>query len=216
VVCSVASRELSIYRIEQGLRGRVVVDMLAASPASGRARRGRGNVLLVQAKRMVAIAWSGGSWIGHIASTTAAAFTGTGRRLRRRRSRVWAGRVSGGVAVSLRCSTRSQGVQGGLEVVARRVASGVHARRERHPGLILARDLRRVVVASSTRAGVGGARVVRWRGLTRWPGQGKKEERGGASGWRHGRHGHALACPPLSLGVLCIIKCEREPGDQVG
>jgi hypothetical protein len=45
-----ASRERGIYRIERGLRGRVVVDMGAAIPASGWARQGFRDVLLVQAK----------------------------------------------------------------------------------------------------------------------------------------------------------------------
>jgi hypothetical protein len=67
-VCSVRSRERSIYRVEQGSRGRVVVDMLAASPASGWARRGCGRVLLVQAKLGVVLAWSGGVRIVRVAS----------------------------------------------------------------------------------------------------------------------------------------------------
>jgi hypothetical protein len=50
VVCSMASRERSIYRGEQVVRGSVVVDMGAAIPARCWARQRCGCVLLVQAK----------------------------------------------------------------------------------------------------------------------------------------------------------------------
>jgi hypothetical protein len=122
LVCSIRRMELSFYRRASDREGCGEVDMLAAIPASGWARRGCCRVLLFQAKLGVVLAWSGDVWSGRISSTTAAARTGTSRRLRRRRSRVWAGRVSGGVAVSLRCSTRCKRGQGVLEVVARRVS----------------------------------------------------------------------------------------------
>ena len=193
--------------------------MRAAIPASGWARRGCSRVLLVQAKLGVATARSGGASFGRFASVSAAASTGscssspatavTGSgRERVRRLRACAvmlnllkggpGRARGGGVTRGQCAPTAS-------------TCDVHGM----PMPFWARDFRRVVVASSTRVGVGVARVVRWRGLARWPGQEKKGERGGASGWRHGRHGHALACPPLSLGLLCIIKGEREPGDQV-
>jgi hypothetical protein len=50
MVCSMASRERSIYRVKRGLRGSVVVDMGAAIPARCWARQGCRDVLLVQAK----------------------------------------------------------------------------------------------------------------------------------------------------------------------
>jgi hypothetical protein len=134
------SGECSIYRDARVLRVRSEVDMLAASPASYRARRGCGRVLLIKAKLEVVLARSGGGWFGRLASTTAAAFTGSCRRLRRRRSRVCAARVSGGVAVSRRCSTRWKGVQGVLEVVAWRVASMRLWRATRNASGMLARS----------------------------------------------------------------------------
>jgi hypothetical protein len=76
-VCSVASRELSIYRIEQGLRGSGKVDHGAASPASGRARRGGGSVLRLLAMLLAATAWSGRAWLGRIASRHVAAVAGS-------------------------------------------------------------------------------------------------------------------------------------------
>jgi hypothetical protein len=76
-VCSVASRERSIYRIEQGLRGSGKVDHGAASPAAGRARRGHGDALRVQASLMAATAWSGRAWLGRIASGHVAAVAGS-------------------------------------------------------------------------------------------------------------------------------------------
>jgi hypothetical protein len=104
LVCSIRRMELSFYRRASDREGCGEVDMLAAIPASGWARRGCGRVLLFQAKLGVVLAWSGGSWIGRISSTTAAARTGTSHRLRRRRSRVGAGRVSGAAEVSRRCA----------------------------------------------------------------------------------------------------------------
>jgi hypothetical protein len=59
-VCSMASRERSIYREAWVLRGSGKVDMLAATPASVGARRWRSNGLHVQAKLTVVTAWSGG------------------------------------------------------------------------------------------------------------------------------------------------------------
>jgi hypothetical protein len=166
VVCSVASREPPIYRIERGWRGSGKVDHGAASPAAGRARRGRCRVLLVQAKLEVVLVWSGDVWSGRIASTTAAARTGCGRRLRRRWSRVGTGRVSGAAEVSRWCAWRRQGVQGVSREAARRVASArpwrAWSRRERHPGPVWARVVRALSSSSSTRAVLGGARVAWW------------------------------------------------------
>ena len=71
------SREPPIYRIERGLRGSEVGDMGAASPAAGRARRGRCRVLLVQAKLEVVLAWSGDVWLGRISSGHVAAVAGS-------------------------------------------------------------------------------------------------------------------------------------------
>jgi hypothetical protein len=76
-VCSVASREPPIYRIARGWRGSGKVDHGAASPAAGRARRGRCRVLLVQAKLEVVLAWSGDVWLGRISSGHVAAVAGS-------------------------------------------------------------------------------------------------------------------------------------------
>jgi hypothetical protein len=208
-VCLVWSRERSIYRIEQGVRGSGKVDHGAASPAAGRARRGHVDALRVQAMRLAATARSGEAWLGRIASTTAAARTGCGRRLRQRRSWVWAGRVSGGVAVSLRCSTCRGRVQGVLEVVARRVASvcprRAHARRERRPGRVWARVVRPMSSSSATRAVLGWRRRgggMLWR---RGQGWGSKGRGGGAAWPACGRHGHAMLALSPSLAPLCFI-----------
>ena len=50
-------------------------------------------------------------------------------------------------------------------------------------GVCWARDLRALSSSSSTTASVGGARVVRWRVLARWPGQERKGRGGGAARW---------------------------------
>ncbi|KAK1648366.1 hypothetical protein QYE76_066171 [Lolium multiflorum] len=157
-----ASSRLALLRCEsiewcaRVLRGRVVVDHGTAFPAGGRARRGCGSVLRFLAMLLAATAWSGRAWLGRIASRHVAAVAGCGRRLRRRRARVVVVVMSGSSEVALRCSTRSQGVQGEREVVARRVSRAcprhAHARHERRLGAFWARVVRRVVAAPSTRA----------------------------------------------------------------
>ena len=100
VVCLVWSRELPIYRIEQGLRGSGKVDHGAASPASYRARRGGGSVLRLLAMLLAATARSGEAGLGRIASVSVASAADQGSLLRRRRLRVLVEGVSGSVAVS--------------------------------------------------------------------------------------------------------------------
>ena len=135
VVCSVASRERAIYRIERGWRGSDAGDHGAASPASYRARRGRRCVRGVATVLWVVTAWSGRAWRCRVSSMSVASAADQGWLLRRRWVRVVVESVSNGVAVASGCSTRSQGVQGESEVVARRVAvarSGACPRRDRH------------------------------------------------------------------------------------
>jgi hypothetical protein len=76
-VCSMASRERSIYREERVLRGRVRVDMRAATPASEGARRWRRAIQRVQVKLLAATAWSGGVGWRRIASVSAVVATGS-------------------------------------------------------------------------------------------------------------------------------------------
>jgi hypothetical protein len=68
VVCLDCPGKVSFYSSASVLRGRVVVDHGAAFPAGGRARRGCGSALRVQAKRMVATAGSGDVGIARIVS----------------------------------------------------------------------------------------------------------------------------------------------------
>jgi hypothetical protein len=155
--------EVSFYSSAWVLRGRVVVDHGAAFPACGRARRGRGSVLRVQASLMAATAWSGEAWLGRVASRQVAAVAGSSSPFTAAAVQGLVVAMSGGVQVASASSTASQRGQGECEAVERRVASGVHARRERHPGLILVRDLRRWLASSSTAAWLGWCRSVRWR-----------------------------------------------------
>lgn len=69
--------DASFYRRASVLRGRVVVDHGAASPASGQARRGHGSALRVQASLMAATAWSGRAWLGRVASRQVAVMAGS-------------------------------------------------------------------------------------------------------------------------------------------
>ena len=112
-----------------------MVDHGAAFPAAGRARRGYGDALRVQAKLMVATAGSGRAWLCRIASRSVAAAAGSSSPFTAAAAQGLVEVVSGGVQVASGCSTRSQGVQGESEVVARRVAvarSGACPRRDRH------------------------------------------------------------------------------------
>ena len=120
-MCLVWSREPPIYRIERGWRGSGKVDHGAASPAAGRARRGYGDALRVQAVLLVVTTWSGSVRVARVASVSVAPAAEQCLLLRRRWARVAVLAVSGGVQVSSACSMCSQGVQGVLEAVARRV-----------------------------------------------------------------------------------------------
>ena len=106
MVCSMASRERSIYRGVEVLRGRVGVDMGAAVPARYGARRWRRAVQRVQAKLMAATARSGGVWMARISSVSAAASTGSCSSSPAAAVQGLVERVSGGVEVALRCSRR--------------------------------------------------------------------------------------------------------------
>ena len=181
--------------------------MGAASPAAGRARRGYGDALRVQAVLLEATAWSGSVRIARIASVSVAPAAEQGLLLRRRWARVVVLAVSGGVQVASACSRRCKRGQGVSEVVARRVywacPRRACVRRERRPGRVLARVVRRVVAVPSTMAVLGLARRcvgARWRG---GPGRGARGERGGRRARGHGRHGHALACSLSLLASLC-------------
>ena len=204
----VLSRELPIYRIEQGLRGSEVVDMGAASPAAGRARRGYGDALRVQAVLLAATAWSGSAGIARIASVSVAPAAEQGLLLRRRWARVVVLAVSGGVQVASGGSTRRELVQGVSEMAARRVYCDVRVHVMRGASGVVsasrARVGRRVSSSSVTTARLGWRRRcvgARWRGGQGW----EAMERGGGRRARgHGRHGHALACSLLSSASLCI------------
>ena len=100
MVCSDGSGECSIYSDARVLLGREEVDTRAASPASCRARRRCCRVLLVQAKLMVATAWSGRAWLCRFASMFVAPVAEQGLLLRWRWARVVVLAVTGGVAVS--------------------------------------------------------------------------------------------------------------------
>jgi hypothetical protein len=201
--------DASFYRRASVLRGRVVVDHGAASPASGRAGRGCSDALRVQARLMAATAWSGRAWLGRVASRQVAAMAGSSSPFTAAAVQGLVVAMSGGVQVASASSTASQRGQGECEVVAREVArarpctcwrdaSGVQ-------GAFWARCLRRVSSSSSTMAMLGWRRSLvgaRWRG-----GQGRGARRGeGARRARgHGRHGHALACSLSLLASLCSI-----------
>jgi hypothetical protein len=100
MVCSDRRAELSFYRRASNRGGCGEVDMLAAIPASGWARRGCCRVLLCQAMRLAATARSGEAGLGRIASVSVASAADQGSLLRRRRLRVLVEGVSGSVAVS--------------------------------------------------------------------------------------------------------------------
>jgi hypothetical protein len=96
------------------------------------------------------------------------------------------GSWSGGCLAASRCRGDAQGVESGSRASAgwRRGAWPVTSARMSMRDVIgmvsalWARVVRRVSSSSSTTASVGGARVVCWCGLARWPRPGKKKGRG--------------------------------------
>jgi hypothetical protein len=132
---------------------------------------------------------------------TGAAEAGFRPCLRRRRARVGLKRVSGGVVVALRCSTRQERGQGVHMLVGWRVASG-------RPWAYLcdvsgmvwpswARAFRRLSASSSTGGDARWCRVVWWSSETWWPGlRGRRRE-----GARRGGTMAGMVCACM----LCML-----------
>jgi hypothetical protein len=127
--------------------------------------------------------------------------------------------MSGGVVVSWRCSTQQERGQRRRVLAGWRVASArprrAWSRRERHAGAFCARVLRRGYGGYGDAVGARRGRRAWWHRWAPGPVVAMKEKRGSSTWPAWWRHGHVVVSLGLLLGLLCIIKGEREPGDQV-
>jgi hypothetical protein len=149
----------------------------------------------------VVTAGSDGVGRRRIASVSAAAFTGSCRRLQRRRARLVVARVSSAPEVVCGGSTSSGRVQGPREVAVRRVSSDVcggHARDVLGmPMPFWARVVRRLSSFTSTLEGLGWCRDAWWRVWAPGPEVESKGKRG-STAWP-ACYGMAMARPCLAL-----------------
>jgi hypothetical protein len=139
--------------------------------------------------------------LGRVVSTTAAAVAGSSSPSTAAAVQGLVVAMSGGVVVSLRCSTCRGRVQGVLEVVARHVASARPCAHGRDAsgmpgefGRAISGELRRLPRRWPVLGGVGGCGGECGRQGQGW----RARMRGGEE---HGRHGPAWPCLACSLSL---------------